>query len=218
MEDAAQAIGAEDRGRRAGSMGIAGCFSFFPSKNLGAFGDGGIVTVDDERLAERMRILRVHGAQAQYEHHLVGGNFRLDALQAAIVRIKLDHLDRWTAGRQANAATYRRLFAAAGLQDAVRLPADGPGRHIYNQFVVRVPQRRDRLRTYLAERGVGTAIYYPVPLHLQPCFSDLGHRPGDFPASERAAAETLALPIFPELTGAQLEAVVAHTAAFFAGG
>jgi len=216
VEDAAQAIGAEDdRGRRAGSIGTAGCFSFFPSKNLGGFGDGGMVTCNDAELAERMRILRVHGSHPKYHHHLVGGNFRLDALQAAIVSVKLRYLDQWTAGRQANAATYRRLFAEAGLEDRIGLPAEGPGRHIYNQFVIRVPRRRDALRDHLVSRGVGCEIYYPVPLHLQPCFADLGYEEGDFPESERAAAETLALPIYPELSDDQQHYVVDQIRTFF---
>jgi dTDP-4-amino-4,6-dideoxygalactose transaminase len=217
VEDAAQAIGSEDgRGRRAGSIGTAGCFSFFPSKNLGGFGDGGIVTLNDDELAEKMRILRVHGGHPKYHHHLVGGNFRLDALQAAIVRVKLRYLDQWTAGRQANAATYRRLFKEAGLDGRIGLPAEGPGRHIYNQFVIRVPGRRDALRDHLAQHGVGCEIYYPIPLHRQPCFADLGYEEGDFPESERAAAETLALPIFPELSDDQQQYVVDQIRSFFA--
>lgn len=219
VEDAAQAIGAEDaRGRRAGSIGTAGCFSFFPSKNLGGFGDGGMVTCNDAELAERMRVLRVHGSHPKYQHHLVGGNFRLDALQAAIVRVKLRHLDQWTAGRQANAATYRRLFAEAGLEDRIGLPVAGPGRHIYNQFVIRVPGHRDALRDHLVRSGVGCEIYYPVPLHLQPCFADLGYEKSDFPESERAAAETLALPIYPELSDEQQCYVVDRIRAFFQAG
>jgi dTDP-4-amino-4,6-dideoxygalactose transaminase len=219
VEDAAQAIGAEDAlGRRAGSIDTAGCFSFFPSKNLGGFGDGGMVTCNDAELAERMRVLRVHGSHPKYQHHLVGGNFRLDALQAAIVRVKLRHLDQWTAGRQANAATYRRLFAEAGLEDRIGLPAEGPGRHIYNQFVIRVPDHRDALRDHLVRNGVGCEIYYPVPLHLQPCFADLGYEKGDFPESERAAAETLALPIYPELSDEQQCYVVDRIRAFFQAG
>lgn len=216
VEDAAQAIGAEDaRGRRAGSIGAAGCFSFFPSKNLGGFGDGGMVTCNDAELAEKMRILRMHGSHPKYHHSLVGGNFRLDALQAAIVSVKLRYLDQWTAGRQANAATYRRLFAAAGLDTRIGLPPEGPGRHIYNQFVIRVPGRRDALRDHLVRCGVGCEIYYPIPLHLQPCFADLGYEQGDFPESERAAAETLALPIYPELSDEQQCYVVDRIRAFF---
>jgi dTDP-4-amino-4,6-dideoxygalactose transaminase len=217
VEDAAQAIGAEDgRGRRAGSLGAAGCFSFFPSKNLGGFGDGGVVTVKDAAVEEKMRILRVHGGHPKYHHHLVGGNFRLDALQAAVVGVKLRHLDHWTGRRQANAAAYRRLFAEAGLTGRIGLPSEASGRHIYNQFVIRVPQRRDALREYLATQGVGSEVYYPIPLHLQPCFADLGYRRGDFPESERAAAETLALPIYPELSETQQAYVVDRVGAFLA--
>lgn len=216
VEDAAQAIGAEDpRGRRAGSIGTAGCFSFFPSKNLGGFGDGGMVTCNDAELAEKMRILRMHGSHPKYHHALVGGNFRLDALQAAIVSVKLRYLDQWTAGRQDNAATYRRLFTEAGLAERIGLPAEGTGRHIYNQFVIRVPGRRDALRDHLVRCGVGCEIYYPIPLHLQPCFADLGYEQGDFPESERAATETLALPIFPELRDDQQQYVVDRIRAFF---
>ena len=212
IEDAAQAIGAEYKGRRAGSIGHLGCFSFFPSKNLGGGGDGGMVVTNDPDLAEKVRVLRVHGAKPKYHHHVVGGNFRLDALQAAVLRVKLRHLDEWTAARQRNAARYRKLFAEAGLlegENAITLPHDaGWGRHIYNQFVIRVPKRRDALREYLASRGIGTAVYYPVPLHLQACFADLGYRPGDFPQSEQAARTTLAIPVYPELSEAQQEAVV----------
>jgi dTDP-4-amino-4,6-dideoxygalactose transaminase len=215
IEDAAQAIGAEYRGRRAGAIGQLGCFSFFPSKNLGGFGDAGMVVVDDSDLAERVRILRGHGARPKYYHRLVGGNFRLDALQAAVLRVKLQYLDGWTAGRQRNAQTYRRLFAATGLagpDGPVGLPHDaGFGRHIYNQFVIRVPER-DALMAHLKQRRIGCEVYYPLPLHLQECFADLGYREGDFPTSEQAARETLALPIYPELTeemmGTVVEAVV----------
>ena len=227
IEDAAQAIGAEYKGRRAGSMGRYGCFSFFPSKNLGAAGDGGLVTTSDDAVAERLRVLRVHGSKPKYYHALIGGNFRFDALQAAIVAVKLRHLDRWTAGRQANAARYRRLFEAAGLavpspanargivgEGLVQLPYEVPGnRHIYNQFVIRVP-RRDELQAYLKEQKIGNEVYYPVPLHLQQCFAYLGHREGDFPESERAARETLALPIYPELSDQQAEQVVASIGRF----
>ncbi len=209
IEDAAQAIGAQYHGRRAGSIGQFGCFSFFPSKNLGAFGDGGIVTTSRPEYHEKLKVLRVHGGHPKYYHQLIGGNFRLDALQAAIVKIKLQHLDRWTAGRQDNANAYRRLFDAAGLVSKVALPVEKEDRHIYNQFVIRVDSAiRDDLRSYLADVGIGTEIYYPVPLHLQACFSDLAHGPGDFPVSEKAAKETVALPIYPELTDHQLEYVV----------
>ena len=211
IEDGAQAIGAECKGRRAGSIGHFGCFSFFPSKNLGAFGDGGMITANDPALAHRAKLLRNHGAEPKYYHKLVGGNFRLDALQAAILRIKLRYLDGWTAGRQQNAATYRRLFAEAGLQDIV-LPIEEPGRrHIYNQFVIRT-SRRDAVMAHLKERKIGHEIYYPVPLHLQECFADLGYQPGSLPESERAAKETLALPIYPQLTEEMQAAVVAAVA------
>lgn len=216
VEDAAQAIGAVHKGRRAGAMGDFGCFSFFPSKNLGAFGDGGMVTTDSPELHERLKILRVHGGHPKYYHSMVGGNFRLDAMQAAIVRIKLKHLDRWTAGRQENAARYRALFEAAGLDRHIGLPAEKEERHIYNQYVIRVPRKRNELMAWLAESGVGCEIYYPVPLHLQACFADLGYRRGDFPEAEAAAEQSLALPIFPELTDAELEYVVDRIRAFFA--
>ena len=214
IEDAAQAIGSEYQGKRAGSMGDYGCFSFFPSKNLGAFGDGGIVTAQDPKVYERLKILRVHGSAPKYYHQVVGGNFRLDALQAAIVAIKLEHLDDWTAGRQENAARYRELFAAAGLADRVGLPVEKESRHIYNQFIIRVADGRDDLRAYLGEQGIGTEIYYPVPMHLQACFASLGYHAGDFPESERAAEQTLALPIYPELSADQQAFVVEQIAAF----
>ncbi|MFZ4985012.1 MAG: DegT/DnrJ/EryC1/StrS family aminotransferase [Blastocatellia bacterium] len=199
IEDAAQAIGSEYKGRRAGSIGHLGCFSFFPSKNLGGFGDGGMVTTNDAALAERVRLLRNHGAFPKYYHKFVGGNFRLDALQAAVLRVKLKHLDSWSEGRQRNAATYRELFTSAGLT-RVGLPCEVPDRrHIYNQFVIRVP-RRDELMACLKENRIGTEIYYPVPLHLQECFAELGHQRGEMLASEAAADETLALPVYPELS------------------
>lgn len=212
IEDAAQAIGAEYKGKRAGSIGHLGCFSFFPSKNLGGVGDGGMVVTNDPDLAEKVRVLRVHGAKPKYYHHVVGGNFRLDALQAAVLRVKLRYLDEWTAARQHNAAYYRKLFAEAGLlegENAITLPYDaGWGRHIYNQFVIRVPKQRDALREYLESRGIGTAIYYPVPLHLQACFADLGYKEGDFPVSEKVSKEALALPVYPELDKRRAERVV----------
>lgn len=215
IEDAAQAIGAElADGRRAGSIGDIGCFSFFPTKNLGAFGDGGMCVTSRPDLAAKLEVLRVHGGKPKYYHALIGGNFRLDALQAAVLLVKLAKLDGWTAGRQANAAHYRELFEAAGLADRVTLPAERPGRHIYNQFVIRVP-RRDELRAFLGEQGIGTEIYYPVSLHEQVCFAYLGHAPGDFPESSRAAAETLALPIYPELDAEQRAYVVERIAAFY---
>jgi len=214
VEDAAQAIGArDDLGRIAGSMGMAGCFSFFPSKNLGGFGDGGLVVTQDAALAERLRILRVHGMEPKYYHPFVGGNFRLDALQAAVLRVKLPHLDNWSAGRRRNATRYRSLLAEAGLIGTVVPPADVLG-HIYNQFVIRVP-RRDELQAHLRAQGIGTEVYYPVPLHRQACFSELGYGPGSLPHAERAAAETLALPIYPELSDAQLDYVVDSIAEFY---
>jgi dTDP-4-amino-4,6-dideoxygalactose transaminase len=209
VEDAAQAIGAEYAGGlRAGSMGDVGCFSFFPSKNLGAFGDAGLCTAQDGELAERLRVLRVHGGKPKYYHAMIGGNFRIDELQSAVLNVKLRYLDGWTSGRQRNAAIYRELFASAGLAGAVTLPQAMPGyRHIYNQFVIRAPER-DRLKQHLTDHGVGTEIYYPVPLHVQQCFAYLGGKVGDCPESERAARETLALPVYAELERGQLEYVV----------
>jgi dTDP-4-amino-4,6-dideoxygalactose transaminase len=216
IEDAAQAIGAEYKGRRAGSMGDYGCFSFFPSKNLGAFGDGGMVVTRDARRAERLTILRNHGSQPKYYHKIVGGNFRLDTLQAAVIHVKLRHLDGWTAKRQGNASRYDRLFAASGLRSKglVQTPAVVATRHIFNQYVIRVPPR-NRLQSFLAEKGIGTEVYYPVPLHLQECFGALGHKRGDFPESEKAADKTLALPIYPELTDQQAEYVVSMIQEFY---
>lgn len=215
VEDAAQAIGAEYRGRRAGSMGDFGCFSFFPSKNLGAFGDGGMVTTASEERCDKLRILRGHGARPKYYHKVVGGNFRLDALQAAIVQIKLNYLDRWTAARQRNAATYREYFRAAGLEEIITLPAEKQNRHIYNQFVIRVPEKRDELRAFLQQEGIGTEVYYPVPLHRQECFAGLDINANSLPEAEKAAAGTLALPIYPELADDQQSYVVEKIKAFF---
>ena len=216
IEDAAQAIGSEHSGRRAGSMGHYGCFSFFPSKNLGGAGDGGMVTTQDRDRHARLVMLRNHGAEPKYYHSVIGGNFRLDALQAAVISVKLRHLDDWTARRQANAARYTRLFEKSGLvaRGQIGLPAVGSYRHIFNQYVIRCG-RRDELMAFLKKRGVGCEIYYPVPLHLQECFAYLGHRAGDFPESEKAAKETLALPIFPELTDQQAEEVVDAVRSFF---
>jgi dTDP-4-amino-4,6-dideoxygalactose transaminase len=215
IEDAAQAIGTEYQGVRVGSIGDIGCFSFFPSKNLGAFGDAGLCTTNDAELAESMRVLRVHGGKPKYFHAVIGGNFRIDELQAAVLRVKLKYLDGWTAARQRNAAYYTAAFAAAnGAKHLITPQATVKGRHIFNQYVVRV-QNRDALKDHLTAQGIGTEIYYPVPLHLQKCFSFLKHAPGDFPQSERAAAETLALPIYPELTQTQLDHVVASVAAFY---
>jgi dTDP-4-amino-4,6-dideoxygalactose transaminase len=218
VEDAAQAIGAAlADGRRAGSVGDVGCLSFFPTKNLGAFGDAGMCLTNDTALDERMRILRVHGGEPKYYHALIGGNFRIDELQAAVLAIKLKHLDDWTHARQRNADHYDELIRGAGLGETVRVPKRVPGaRHIFNQYVIRTP-RRDELRAHLAANGVGTEIYYPVPLHAQRCFAYLEHAPEDFPVSLRAAAEVLALPIYPELTVEQREHVVAAIARFFRG-
>jgi dTDP-4-amino-4,6-dideoxygalactose transaminase len=206
IEDAAQAIGATDQGRQAGSMGVAGCFSFFPSKNLGAFGDAGLLTTNDAALAAEVRLLRNHGAEPKYFHRRIGGNFRLDALQAAVLGVKLRHLDSWTEARRRNADRYDRLFAAAAAP--IRLPARAPGRrHIFNQYVIRL-RRRDAVKAALDAAGIGTEIYYPVPFHLQECFAPLGYHHGDFPHAEAAAAEVLAIPIYGELTEAQQQTVV----------
>jgi dTDP-4-amino-4,6-dideoxygalactose transaminase len=216
IEDAAQAIGSEYQNKRAGSMGDFGCFSFFPSKNLGGFGDGGIITTNSADHYENLKILRVHGGHPKYYHSQIGGNFRLDALQAAIVSIKLKYLDQWTAARQENAAKYKALIEATGLSRMVRTPVEKQNRHIYNQFIIQVPEKRDALRDFLIESGIGCEIYYPVPLHLQGCFSDLGYALGDFPAAEYAAQHTLALPVYPELSEAQIAYVVDRIKAFYA--
>ena len=217
IEDAAQAIGTRYKNSaRAGTIGDVGCFSFFPSKNLGAFGDAGLCTTNDIELAERMRVLRVHGGKPKYFHALIGGNFRIDELQAAVLRVKLKYLDGWTEARQRNAAYYDIAFAGAGLGAKLRTPLAIAGyRHIFNQYIVRA-QSRDALRARLTERGIGSEIYYPVPLHLQQCFAYLNYRAGDFPQSEQAAAQTLALPIYPELEQGQLAHVVATIADFYA--
>jgi len=222
VEDAAQAIGAEYKGRRAGSIGHYGCFSFFPSKNLGAAGDGGMIVTNDAPRAEKLAVLRGHGSKPKYHHKVVGGNFRLDAIQAAIVSAKLRYLDSWTAGRQRNAKRYDRLFAEAGLTSAangsptVGIPSVIMDRHIFNQYVIRV-SRRDELQAVLKSYGVGTEVYYPVPMHLQECFEYLGHRVGDFPESERAAKQTLALPVHPELSEAEARYVVDCIHDFYLG-
>jgi len=221
IEDAAQAIGAEYKGRRAGSIGHLGCLSFFPSKNLGGIGDGGMVVTNDPDLADRVKLLRTHGYRPKYYNKVVGGNFRLDPIQAAVLRVKLKYLDGWTEARQRNADTYRRLLREAGVvlgdwdggpltdRSGLVLPVDaGYGRHIYNQFVIRTGHR-NALMAHLKDRKIGTEIYYPVPMHVQECFADLGYKKGDFPISERAADETLALPVYSELTGSQLDGVVA---------
>jgi len=212
IEDAAQAIGATYKSRQAGTIGTIGCFSFFPSKNLGAFGDAGFMTTNDPALANEIRLLRNHGAEPKYFHKRIGGNFRLDALQAAVLRVKLPHLDEWTAMRQRNAERYGPLFASAGLTDRITLPTIPADRgHIFNQYVIRVAER-GHVRRILDDRGIGTEVYYPVPFHLQECFASLGHRPGDFPHAEAAADSVLALPIYPELTMEQQSAVVAALA------
>ena len=219
IEDAAQAIGAQYQdGRRAGAMGDMGCFSFFPSKNLGAAGDAGLVTTSDDGLAERLRVLRNHGSKPKYYHKFIGGNFRLDTIQAAILQVKLRHLDEWTARRQENAARYEALFAEGGLAGkgvvlprAVYRKSGVKHHHIYNQFVIRVPGR-DRVQERLHAAGVGCEVYYPVPFHVQECFRPLGHAAGAFPLSAQAAAESLAIPIFPELTAEQQARVVAALA------
>jgi dTDP-4-amino-4,6-dideoxygalactose transaminase len=230
IEDGAQAIGTEYQGRRVGGLGQYGCFSFFPSKNLGGAGDGGMVVTQDEERAARLEILRVHGGKPKYYHRVIGGNFRLDAIQAAVLTVKLRKLDEWTAARQANAARYRRLLVEAGLVvdeagldpatldmrgvKGVVLPWERPGdRHIYNQFVLRV-DRRDELRAFLNQRGIGNEVYYPVPFHRQDCFANLGHGLGDFPVSECAAHQSLAIPIYPELREDQQREVVGALADF----
>jgi dTDP-4-amino-4,6-dideoxygalactose transaminase len=214
IEDAAQAIGAEHKGHRAGSIGHYGCLSFFPSKNLGAVGDGGMIVTSDARRAETLNCLRAHGSKPKYHHKIVGGNFRLDAIQAAVVSAKLPYLDAWTAGRQRNAERYDRLLTEAGL-GTVSLPRVVTDRHIFNQYVIRVP-RRDQLKAELQRKGVGTEVYYPVPMHLQECFAYLDEKAGVFPESEAAANETLALPIYPELTDLQAHYVVECISEFFA--
>ena len=214
IEDAAQAIGAKDGcNRSAGTMGALGCFSFFPSKNLGAFGDAGMVVTQDDDLAEAVRVLRVHGGKPKYHHAVIGGNFRLDALQAAVLRVKLKYLASWTEARRRNAERYRKYFSEAGLVEQIGLPEDSAG-HIYNQFVIRCA-KRDQLQHYLKTRGIGTEVYYPIPLHLLKCFADLGYKEGDFPQAEAAAREALALPIYPELTEAQQSYIVEEIKDFY---
>ncbi|MFZ1701135.1 MAG: DegT/DnrJ/EryC1/StrS family aminotransferase [Pyrinomonadaceae bacterium] len=216
VEDAAQAIGAEENGVRCGGLGEIGCFSFYPSKNLGGMGDGGFVTTNDDDLAKKLLALRVHGSEIKYYHKYVGLNSRLDGFQGAVLRVKLPHLDGWAQRRRDNAANYERLFTDAGLTEQIGLPVERPdAKHIYNQYVVRVPVRRDELRLFLTEKGIGTDIYYPVPLHLQECFAYLGYQSGDMPESERAAAETLALPIYPELRSEQQQLVADTISEFF---
>ena len=217
IEDACQAIGAEYAGKRAGSIGDMGCFSFYPTKNLGGIGDGGLMTCHSDEYANKLRILRVHGERQRYHHQLVGFNSRLDSLQAAALNVKLPHLDRWTSMRATNAARYHELFAQAGLDHVIQLPIEAADcRHVWNQYVVRIPDgKRDALREHMTARKIGTQIYYPVPLHLQECFASLGIGEGALPETERAAKETIALPIFPELTADEQRAVVTSIADFF---
>ncbi len=215
IEDACQAIGAGQQGKRAGVLGDTGCFSFFPTKNLGGFGDGGLITTNDKALADSMSMLRVHGSHVRYLHEAVGINSRLDALQAAVLQVKLKYLDQWTEGRRRNAERYQQLFAKTKYADRVTLPPTVPGNfHVYNQFTVRAP-KRDELRTFLKEKGVGTEVYYPLPMHLQHCYRDLGHQKGSFPLSEQAAEEVMSLPIYAELTEAQQVYVVEMIAEFY---
>lgn len=215
IEDACQAIGAAQEGRRAGVLADVGCFSFFPTKNLGGFGDGGLMTTDDNGLADALAMLRVHGSRVRYLHEAVGINSRLDALQAAVLHVKLKYLDQWTEGRRRNAERYERLFAQAQLLDRVLLPVTKPGNfHVYNQYTVRVRQR-DELRNFLKEKGVGSEVYYPLPMHLQNCYHDLGYHKGSFPVSERAAEEVLSLPIYAELTDEQQAYVVQMIGEFY---
>lgn len=216
VEDAAQAIGAEEDGVRAGAMSEVGCFSFYPSKNLGGMGDGGFVTTNDDALAKKLLALRVHGSDVKYYHKYVGLNSRLDGFQGAVLRVKLPHLDGWTDRRRMNAAKYRELFTDAGLTERVDLPVErANAKHIYNQYVIRVPLLRDELRQFMTEKGIGTDIYYPVPLHMQECFAYLGYGEGDLPESEKAARETLALPIYPEMLPDHQEYVVEMIGEFF---
>lgn len=239
IEDAAQAIGSEYKGRRAGSIGDVGCFSFYPTKNLGAFGDAGAVTTNDPDLAHRLKIMRVHGMEPRYYHKYVGGNFRIDAIQSAVVQIKLRYLDAWSRARQQNAALYNTMFIESGLTEAtngqppVLTPpfvssetgqyaycvGDGPPfeghRHIYNQYILRVSHSRDELRSALREQQIGSEIYYPVPLHMQECFADWGYQEGDFPISETAALETLALPIYPDLSEEQVRTAAEAIISFY---
>jgi dTDP-4-amino-4,6-dideoxygalactose transaminase len=213
VEDAAQALSARCEGRAAGTLAEFGCFSFFPSKNLGAFGDAGLVTTNDDALAEKAKILRVHGAKPKYHHHFVGGNFRIDALQAALLRVKLPRLSGYTAARQRNVARYRE---ALGGVNGIVFPRPCQKDHIWNQLVLRVPGKRDALLAHLKQKNVGTEVYYPVPLHRQECFAGLGHAEGSLPVSERAAKETLAIPVFPELQAEEIDFVAAAIRSFFA--
>jgi len=215
VEDACQAIGAARNGVRAGGFGYTGCFSFFPSKNLGGFGDGGLITTHNPDLADRLRALRVHGSNSDYHHHLIGMNSRLDALQAAVLEVKLQYVEGWTDKRRLNAERYQEAFQALGLLDRITLPwVDRANYHVYNQFTIRTPQR-DQLSAYLTQYGVGNKIYYPVPLHLQECYQELGYRKGQLSVSEKAANEVLSLPIYSELTTEQITYVVETIRDFF---
>ena len=215
IEDACQAIGAARNGTKAGAFGRTGCFSFFPSKNLGAFGDGGLITTHDSQVAERLRLMRVHGSRSEYHHHLIGINSRLDALQAAVLQVKFQYLADWTTKRQNNGGKYRQLFQEYGLDDRVTLPVVTTGNtHVYNQFTIRTP-KRDELSAYLTKKNIGNRIYYPVPLHLQECYETLGYHKGDFPVAEQAAKEVLSLPIYPELTSDQMTYVAETIKQFF---
>jgi len=215
VEDAAQAIGAEYHGKRAGNLGTLGCFSFYPSKNLGGFGDGGMVTTNDADLADRIRILRDQGAQPKYYHKLAGGNFRLDPIQAAVLRVKLTCLESWHARRQENARYYTRRFRELGLiESGVRPPRASAHRHVFNQYVIRA-QRRDDLKAYLERKGISTEIYYPIPVHLQECMIDRSYREGDFPVAETVCSEVLALPIYPGLSQDQMDYVVESFKEFY---
>jgi dTDP-4-amino-4,6-dideoxygalactose transaminase len=215
IEDVAQAIGAGRKGVLGGAIGDVGCFSFFPSKNLGGFGDGGMLTTDHHDLSERLAMLRVHGSRVKYVHEFIGMNSRLDALQAAVLSVKLKYLNGWSEGRRRNAAAYDRLFADAKLTDRIVLPKTDPANHhVFNQYTIRA-QRRDDLRAFLKDKGIGTEIYYPIPMHLQNCYQSLGYQKGDFPVAERASEEVLSLPIYAELTNEQLAYVVDSMAAFY---
>jgi dTDP-4-amino-4,6-dideoxygalactose transaminase len=215
IEDAAQSIGSEYKNNRAGSLGDMGCFSFFPAKNLGAFGDGGIVTTSSDDLYEKLNVLRVHGSKPKYYHKSIGGNFRLDSLQAGVVKAKLNYLEGWTDKRRQNAKVYNQLFQQNALTQYIQLPPEVFPRHVFNQYIIRTGSRRDELRTFLNENKIGCEIYYPIPLHVQECFKSLGYKKGDFPESEKAANETLALPISHEITQPQQEYIVENIRRFF---
>ncbi len=217
IEDACQSIGASRHGQKAGTFGYSGCFSFFPSKNLGGVGDGGLIVTNDRDLRERLLALRVHGSQSDYYHDHIGLNSRLDALEAAVLHVKLQHLDGWNEKRAWNAANYERLFTEVGLLERVALPTTDPGNvHVFNQYTLRA-QKRDELMAYLEEHAIGHKVYYPVPLHLQECYQSLGYSKGDFPVSEQLAQEVLSLPIYPEFTASQMELVVKRVSEFYNG-